>query len=129
MSREVSRRTSRPPETKAQVSRPDIPGKRDLDPKIVEDRPDPVPILTLDMEPRKLVAMMRVVEAVQAAQQEINRITGISDAMRPAEDMVAHTTGYRDNNNGPEAIQNGRDMDNYYKDLGPMTDGPSKRRD
>lgn len=43
MSREISRRTSRPPETKARVSRPDIPGKRDLDPRIVRDVPDPAP--------------------------------------------------------------------------------------
>ena len=41
MTREVSHRTSGPPETKGRVSRPDIPGKRDLDPDIVEDRPDP----------------------------------------------------------------------------------------
>jgi hypothetical protein len=41
MPREVSRRTSKPPEQKAKVVRPDIPGKRDLDPRIVEDRVDP----------------------------------------------------------------------------------------
>lgn len=41
MPREVSRRTSIPPEQKARVSRPDIVGRRDLDPRIVEDRPDP----------------------------------------------------------------------------------------
>lgn len=42
MTREVSRRTSKPPEQKALVSRPDIIGMRDLDERIVEDRPDPM---------------------------------------------------------------------------------------
>lgn len=79
MSREVSRRTSKPPEQKGKVSRPDIPGKRDLDPKIVQDRPDPV--LTIDLP---IVA-------------QVNR-----------------------------AIQRGRDMDNYFEQLGPMTEGKSK---
>lgn len=41
MTREVSRRTSKPPEQKAKVIRPDIVGERGLDPNIVEDRPDP----------------------------------------------------------------------------------------
>jgi len=41
MPREVSRRTSGPPELKGRVVRPDIVGKRGLDASIVEDRPDP----------------------------------------------------------------------------------------
>lgn len=48
MPREVSRRTSRPPETKAKVSYPDQPGKRDLDPNIVSDVPDPAPDIEAD---------------------------------------------------------------------------------
>ena len=40
MPREISRRTSGPPERKGAI-RPDIPGLRQLDESIVEDRPDP----------------------------------------------------------------------------------------
>jgi hypothetical protein len=46
MPREVSRRTSRAPEDKdRRTVRPDRVGRRGLDPKIVEDRPDPAPEL------------------------------------------------------------------------------------
>lgn len=86
MPREVSRRTSKPPEQKGKVSRPDIPGKRDLDPKIVRDVSDPF-----------IVAKGGEVEFSEASDPD-----------------------------NFEAIQRGRDMDNYFEQLGPMTEGKSK---
>lgn len=113
MPREVSRRTSRPPETKAKVSYPDQPGKRDLDPKIVRDVPDPA--IELMAQP----SVRKIVENIHAVQREINEITGI-----------ARTTGYKDNNNGPDIeadmIQRGKDMDHYLENLGPQVDESTK---
>jgi len=109
MPREVSRRTSRPPEQKARVSRPDIPGKRDLDPAIVRDVPDPV---ITGLVPARFVS-----KAFADLEDKV---------IRDANVMRARSTGYKDNNNGPE-IQRGVDMDHYLKDLGPQVDEKGKK--
>jgi hypothetical protein len=42
-------------------------------------------------------------------------------------DMAARTTGYRDNNNGPDMIQGAVKIDQYLKNLGEPTDGDDQR--
>lgn len=106
MPREVSRRTSKPPEQKGKVSRPDIPGKRDLDPKIVRDVPDPAP----DIQ----AAMLQ-----EAADLSVNDVI-YGDDSNPSQNF--HGVEYH----RAKAIQRGRDMDNYFEQLGPMTEGKSK---
>jgi hypothetical protein len=107
MTREVSRRTSIPPEQKGKVVRPDMPGKRDLDPKQVRDVPDPWVLPT--------PAMIEINKQIERVQREINELTGIDKkAIRRGRDMdhyvgsinptegLSKSTGYVDNNNGPE---------------------------
>ena len=84
MTREVSRRLSYDPVLKGAI-RPDRVGERQLDPKHVEDRVDPVTYL--DDWPK---------ERVEA---EAKKTDDYLKTLGPPTDGAARTTGYKDNVN------------------------------
>jgi hypothetical protein len=105
MPREVSRRTSKPPEQKARVSYPDQVGKRDLDERIVEDRPDP--LITAFDEASSITERMW-----QAVADEANRPLIDGDPDAPVNKFVGLKP----------VIPDGPGMDNYLGSLN-VTEG------